>query len=114
MGNVHEFRKLLEPPTKQEKNNKGRRTYVICGQCNKSEHSKEHYYWNIDNMNNKFKDKKEVAVNGVLVQPADRGIKSNNKRGDKKTNKSSSFIYRCFICNSIEHKIYDYTYKDIV
>jgi hypothetical protein len=37
---------------------------------------------------------------------------SNNKGGHKEVNKSSSIIYHCFICNSIEHKIYDYLYKD--
>jgi hypothetical protein len=38
---------------------------------------------------------------------------SNNKGGHREVNKSSSIIYHCFICNSIEHKIYDYLYKDV-
>ncbi len=29
------------------------------------------------------------------------------------TNKCGSIIYHCFICNSIQHKIYDYFHKDI-
>jgi len=59
---------LLEPLTKQEKTNKGRKIDVICGQCNKPRHSKEHCHWNPNNLNNKLKDKKEVATNGVLAQ----------------------------------------------
>ncbi len=39
---------------------------------------------------------------------------SNNKGGHEEPNKSSSIIYRCFICNSIEHKIYGYLYKDAI
>jgi hypothetical protein len=39
MGDTNEYQKLLEPPIKQEKNSKGRRTNVICGQCNKPKHS---------------------------------------------------------------------------
>jgi hypothetical protein len=67
MGDTNEYRKLLEPPTKQEKNNEGRRIDVICGQCNKLGHSKEHCHWNPNNSNNKLKDKKEVVMNGVLA-----------------------------------------------
>ncbi len=26
-------------------------------------------------------------------------------------NQGSSLVYRCFICNSLEHKIYDYPHK---
>jgi hypothetical protein len=29
IGNTNEYQKLLEPPTKQEKANEGRQTYVI-------------------------------------------------------------------------------------
>jgi len=42
---------------------------VICGQCNKLGHSKERCHWNPNNPNNKLKDEKEVAVNGVFAQP---------------------------------------------
>jgi hypothetical protein len=31
MGNANEYRKLLESPTKQEKNIEGRKIDVICG-----------------------------------------------------------------------------------
>jgi hypothetical protein len=53
-------------------------------------------------------------VNGVSAQIG-RGTsnKSGNKRGRKKTNKSSSIIYYCFICNSVKHKIYNYPHKDM-
>jgi hypothetical protein len=37
---------------------------------------------------------------------------SGNKGGRREVNKSSSIIYHCVICSSIEHKIYDYPYKD--
>jgi hypothetical protein len=86
---------------------------VICGQCNKLGHSKEHCHSNSNNPNNKLKDKKEVAMNGVSAQ-IDGGTrnKSNNKGGRIEGNKSRSIIYRCFICNSIEHKIYNCFHKD--
>jgi hypothetical protein len=42
MGDANEYQKLLEPPTKQKKASKGRRTNVIYNQCNKPRHSKEH------------------------------------------------------------------------
>jgi hypothetical protein len=57
MGDANEYQKLVKPPTKQEKVNKGRRTYVIYSQCNKLKHSKEHCHWNLHNPNNKLKDK---------------------------------------------------------
>jgi hypothetical protein len=52
MGNVNEYWKLLEPPIKHEKVIEGRWTDVICGQCNKSRHSKECCHWNLNNPNN--------------------------------------------------------------
>jgi len=52
---------------------------VICGQCNKPRHSKECCHWNLNNPNNKLKDKKEVVVNGVLAQPSDIGNKYGKK-----------------------------------
>jgi hypothetical protein len=109
MGDTNEYRNLLEPPTKEEKVNEGRRTYVIYGQCNILGHFKQHCHWN---PNNKLKDKKEVAMNGVLKQHGGIRNKSNNKRGHKRTNKSNSNIYCCFIYNFVEHKIYDCHYKD--
>jgi hypothetical protein len=68
MGDANEHQKLLEPPTKQEKVSEGRIIDVIYGQCYKSRHSKECCHWNLDNSNNKLKDKKKVVVNGVLAQ----------------------------------------------
>jgi hypothetical protein len=44
MGDANEYWKLLEPLTKQEKNSEGRKTYVICCQCNKLGHFKEHFH----------------------------------------------------------------------
>ncbi len=53
-------------------------------------------------------------MNGVLAQIGDNTWnKSGNKGGCGKTNKYGSIIYRCFICNFIEHKIYDYFHKDV-
>jgi hypothetical protein len=40
MGDINEYQKLLEPPIKQKKVNKGRRTNVIYDQCNKLRDSK--------------------------------------------------------------------------
>jgi hypothetical protein len=59
------------------------------------------------------KKKKEVTMNGILAQPSGTWNKFDNKGGHRKANKSSSIIYYCFICNFIEHKIYDYLHKDI-
>ncbi len=54
-------------------------------------------------------------MNGILAQTSGgAGNKSNNKIGHGEANKSSSIIYHCFICNSIEHKIYDYLDKDVI
>ncbi len=75
----NKYQKLLEPPTKQKKASKGKRIDVICGQCNKPRHSKECCHWNLNNPNNKLKDKKEVVVNGVLAQPSDIGNKYGKK-----------------------------------
>ncbi len=76
MGDAKEYQKLLEPPTKPKKAIDDRKTYVICGQCNKLGHSKEHYHWNLNNLNNKLKDEKEVVVNGILTQPGGIEIKT--------------------------------------
>jgi hypothetical protein len=84
---------------------------VIYGQ---SRHSKEHYHWNLDNPNNKLKDKKNIVVNGILAQHGGIGNKSSNKGSHREVNKSSSIIYRYFIYNSIEHKIYDFPHKDVI
>ncbi len=112
MGNANEYQKLLEPPSKQEKASEGRIIDVIYGQCNESKHSKEHCHQNPNNLNNKLKDTKEVVVNGVSTQFGGIKTKSSNKGAREKVNKSSSIIYRYFICNSIEQKNYDYLYKD--
>ncbi len=104
MGDANEYNNLLEPSTKQKKASEGRWIDVIYSQCNKSRHSKEHYHWNPNNSNNKLKDKKEVAMNGILTQTRGSiGNKFDKKRGCGKANKSSSIIYCCFICKSIEH-----------
>jgi hypothetical protein len=83
---------------------------VICGQCNKSKHSKEH--WNPKNPNNKFKDKKKVVVNGVSTQPGEIGNKYGNNKVCGEANESGSIIYSYFIYNFVKHKIYHYLYKD--
>jgi len=98
MGDTIEYQKLLEPPTKQKQNSKGRKIDVICGQCNKLGHSKEQYHWNPYNSNNKLKDK-EVVVNGISAQHVGTRIMSSKKGSHGKVNKSSSIIYHCFICN---------------
>ncbi len=77
-------------------------------------HSKEHCHWNLNNPNNKLKDKKNVVVNGILAQHGGIGNKSGNKGSHKEANKSSSIIYRYIIYNSIEHKIYDFPHKDVI
>jgi hypothetical protein len=65
-------------------------------------------------LNIKLKDKKEVAMNGVLAQTnGGAGKKFNNKSRREKKNKFDSIIYHCFICNFVEHKIYNYPHKDI-
>ncbi len=68
----------------------------------------------MDNLNNKLKDKKEVAMNGVLAQiNGGTRNKFGNKGGQGNANKFGSIVYCCFICNFIEHKIYNYPHKDV-
>jgi hypothetical protein len=112
MGDTNEYQILLEPPTKREKANEGRRIDVIYNRCNKPRHSKECCHQNTNNPNNKLKDKNEVIVNGILAQPGGAKNKSSNKANRKEVNKSSSIIYCCFICNFVEHKIYHYLHKN--
>ncbi len=59
-----------------------------------------------------MKDKKEVPMNRVLTQLGGTWTKFGNNGGHGEVNKSDSIIYHYFIYNSIEHKIYDYPYKD--
>ncbi len=57
----------------------------------------------------------ELVVNGISTQTnGSTGNKSSNKKGCGKANKYGSIIYHCFICNSVEHKIYDYPCKDAI
>jgi hypothetical protein len=88
---------------------------VIYSQCNKLGHSKEHCHWNLDNLNNKFKDKNEVAMNGVLAQIGGNiRNKFGNKGGHGEANKSSTIIYHYFFCSYVEHKVDDYLHKNVV
>ncbi len=53
-------------------------------------------------------------MNGVPTQLGGTWNKSNNKRGHKEANKSSSIIYHYFICNVVETKTYDCLHKDAI
>lgn len=54
-------------------------------------------------------------MNGVSAQIGGSSRnKFGNKRGCGKINKYGSIIYCCFICNCVEHKIYDYPHKDVI
>jgi hypothetical protein len=54
-------------------------------------------------------------MNGILAQTGDgTRNKCNKKGGCEEANKYSYIIYCCFICNSFEHKMYDYPHKDVV
>jgi hypothetical protein len=37
----------------------------MCSFCHKLRHLKEHFHWNLENPNNKLKDKNEVMMNEV-------------------------------------------------
>ncbi len=86
---------------------------MTYGQCNKLKYSKECCHWNSNNPNNKFKNKKRgnnewnFNTNGGSTTN-----KSDNKGSCGKVNKCGSIIYCYFICNFVEHKIYDYPHKD--
>ncbi len=67
---------------------------MICDECNKPGHSKEHCHWNPNNLNNKLKDKNEVVVNGVSTQLGGIRNKPGDKGGHGKMNKSNSVIYQ--------------------
>jgi hypothetical protein len=88
---------------------------MIYNECNIRRHSKEHFHWSQDNSNNKLKDTNEVAINGILAQiNGGTRNKFGNKGGRREAIKSNSIVYRCFICNSVEHKIYHHLHKDII
>jgi hypothetical protein len=59
MGDPMEYQKLLEPP-ELDRNNDGKHTDLVCSQCKKQGHNKEHYHWNPNNPNNQLNEKKEV------------------------------------------------------
>ncbi len=54
-------------------------------------------------------------MDGVLAQTnGGTRNKSDNKGGCREANKYGSIIYHYFICNFIEHKIYDYPRRDVI
>ncbi len=67
MGDPTKYQKLLEPP-ELNMNNDGKHTNLVCSQCKKQGHSKEHCHWNSKNPNNQLNEKKKVLVNEVGAQ----------------------------------------------
>jgi hypothetical protein len=63
-------------------------------------------------LNNKLKDKKKVAMNGILAQLGNIGNKFDYKGGHEESNKFESIISCCFVYNFVEHNIYDCPHKD--
>ncbi len=82
-----------------------------CGYFHKISHLKDHCHWNLQNPNNKLKEK-EVLVKKMSTQ-SNRGIESQySKQGNQNQGGNTSpTIYWCFICNLVEHKIYDCPHK---
>jgi hypothetical protein len=60
MGDANEYGQLLEPPPKLKKIVDSKKSELGCGQCKKSGHTKECYHWNLENWNNRLKEKNEV------------------------------------------------------
>jgi hypothetical protein len=65
MENDEGYRKLLEPPKKLEKTPDNTRINKMCGFCHKPRHLKKCCHWNLENSNNRLKDKKKVSMNEV-------------------------------------------------
>jgi hypothetical protein len=65
MGDVNEYKRILEPPIKLKKTNDGKQIDMICGQCNKLGHLQQRCQWNLENLNNKLKDKKMFLMNEI-------------------------------------------------
>jgi len=57
MGDPTECQKLLEP-LKLDRNNDRKHINLVCSQCKKHGHNKEHYHWNLENPNNWLNEKK--------------------------------------------------------
>jgi hypothetical protein len=62
----------------------------------------------------RLKEKKEVFVNEVFAQ---QNKSTRNSYGQQQiqnqSNKVGPIVYQCFICNSLEHKIYDYPHHQV-
>jgi len=59
MANGKEYWKLLEPSKKLKKALNNIWIEKMCGFYHKPGHLKENYHWNLENPNNKLKDKKK-------------------------------------------------------
>jgi hypothetical protein len=62
LGDVKEYQNLLEPSEKLKKSNDMSQIEKNCGYCHKIGRLKDHCHWNLENPNNKLKEKKEVLV----------------------------------------------------
>jgi hypothetical protein len=63
---------------KPEKTPNNIRIEKMCGFCHKPRHLKECCHWNLENLNKKLKDKKEVSMNEISLQ-AWRGMSGNHE-----------------------------------
>jgi hypothetical protein len=82
MVNAEEYQKLLEPLKKPKKALDNMQTERMCEFYHKPRHLKEHCHWNLENPNNKLKDKKKVLMNEIFFW-ARRGTSGNHiKQGN--------------------------------
>jgi hypothetical protein len=75
----------------------------------KSSHTKKHCQWNLNNLNNKLTKVKRFWL--MKSSPNITGESKNllvNNYNQNQSNKSGPIAYWCFICNFLEHKIFDY------
>ncbi len=79
MADGEEYWKLLEPLKKLKKTLDNIQIEKMCGFYHKPRHLKERYHWNLENPNNKLKDKIEVLVN-IICSPTRKGMNGNHEK----------------------------------
>ncbi len=79
MVDGEEYQKLLEPSKKLKKALDNIQIEKMCGFYHKPGHLKELCHWNLENLNNKLKDKKEVLVN-IVCSHVGKGMNGNHEK----------------------------------
>jgi hypothetical protein len=109
-GKCKRLPKIVKTTKKLKKTPDNTWTKRMCSFYHKPGHLKK-CYWNLENPNNKLKEEKKVLVNEVSPQVGRRTGGNHGKQRNQ--NQGTSLVYCYFICNSLEHNIYDYPHKPV-